>query len=71
MNINTMYDNVNRLLLLIALALFVTCLTLIAISGPEPDTEKDQYCEMVKIGIKSGGEFGWKDFKHNYKKRCL
>tara|TARA_R110000868_G_C10972546_1_gene770364 strand:- start:20967 stop:21182 length:216 start_codon:yes stop_codon:yes gene_type:complete len=71
MNINALYDNVNRFLLFIALALFVACLTLIATTGKEPDTEKDQYCEMVKIGIESGGEFGWKDFKHNYKERCL
>ena len=71
MSINTQNKIARKGLLVFAVVLLIGCLVLLAITGSEPDTEKDQYCEMVKIGIKSGGEFGWKEFKHNYKERCL
>ena len=33
--------------------------------------EVSQYCEMVKLGIDSNGEYGWPDYDDKYKTECL
>jgi len=32
--------------------------------------EQQMYCDMVKIGIESDGEYGWNDYNHNYSEVC-
>lgn len=52
------------------IGLFSLLLLLSLTAQDEQAASDKEYCEMVKIGIETNGEYGWPDFRKSYARDC-
>lgn len=57
-------------LLLVGCGTAVYAVDYLATQPDEVYLAQQEYCEMVKLGLDSFGQYGWPDFNKNYLKVC-